>query len=60
MSKGIHLTMTQQFDIERMTRTIDATMDPTQLRVIAKQLLQAWQHQRAATDWVIRQQSMGT
>ena len=56
MSKGISISMTQQFELERMNRAIDATADPHQLQAIAKQLLQAWQSQRAATDWVIRQQ----
>ena len=55
MTKGISLSITQQFELERMNRAIDATADPHQLQTIAKQLLQAWQSQRAATDWVIRQ-----
>ena len=59
MNKGIALTMTQQFEMERINRAIDATADPEQLQSIAKQLLQAWQSQRAATDWVIRQQMEG-
>tara|TARA_B100001939_G_scaffold326800_1_gene320579 strand:- start:373 stop:555 length:183 start_codon:yes stop_codon:yes gene_type:complete len=56
MSNGISMSMTQQFELERMNRAIDSTADPHQLQTIAKQLLQAWQSQRAATDWVIRQQ----
>ena len=59
MNKGIALTMTQQFEMERINRAIDSTADPEQLQKIAKQLLQAWQSQRAATDWVIRQQAEG-
>ena len=59
MNKGIALTMTQQFEMERINRAIDSTADPEQLQNIAKQLLQAWQSQRAATDWVIRQQMEG-
>ena len=51
--------MTQQFEMERINRAIDSTADPEQLQNIAKQLLQAWQSQRAATDWVIRQQMEG-
>ena len=50
------MSITQQFELERMNRAIEATADPQQLKIIAKQLLQAWQSQRAATDWVIRQQ----
>ena len=59
MNKGIALTMTQQFEMERINRAIDSTADPEQLQNIAKQLLQAWQSHRAATDWVIRQQMEG-
>jgi hypothetical protein len=47
------LTTTQQFESERMSRAIDATNDPAVLRGLAKQLLQAWQSQRAATRWVM-------
>jgi hypothetical protein len=47
--------VTQQFDVERMNRAIESTLDPQQLQVLAKQLLQAWHSQRAATAWVTRQ-----
>ena len=53
------LSVGQQFEIERLSRAIDATADPEALKTIAKQLLQAWQTQRAATNWVIGQQ-LGT
>ena len=33
-----------------------ATGDPQALRGLAKQLLQAWHSQKAATQWVMRQQ----
>ena len=46
----------QQFEIERFNRAIDATADPEQLRHLAKQLLQAWHTQKAATQWVMAQQ----
>ena len=55
MPDGIQLTISQQFEQERLTRAIESTMDPVQLQTLAKQLLQAWQSQRAATTWVIRQ-----
>lgn len=48
--------MGQQFEIERFSRAIDATADPEALKAIAKQLLQAWHTQKAATNWVIGQQ----
>ena len=55
MEKSISLSVTQQFDLERMNRAIESTLDPQQLQVLAKQLLQAWHSQRAATVWVTRQ-----
>jgi hypothetical protein len=55
-STGIELSVGQQFEIERFSRIIDATVDPDQLRQVAKQLLQAWHTQKAATNWVISQQ----
>lgn len=53
----IELTTGQQFEIERLSRAIDATADTGELRILAKQLLQAWQTQKAATEWLIRQQA---
>jgi hypothetical protein len=57
MAMSIELTTGQQFEIERFSRAIDATADPEQLRVLAKQLLQAWHTQKAATHWAISQQT---
>lgn len=59
MNAPIELTTGQQFEIERLSRVIDATADPEQLRQVAKQLLRAWQTQKAATNWIIRQQGGG-
>ncbi len=56
MSEPLALTLGQQFELERLTRVIDSTGDAQSLRGIAKQLLQAWQTQKAATEWVMRQQ----
>lgn len=53
----IELTTGQQFEIECFSRAIDATVDPEELRRLAKQLLRAWHTQKAATDWMIRQQA---
>ena len=53
--KTTSLSVAQQFDVERMNRAIEATLDAQQLRVLAKQLLNAWHSQRAATAWVTRQ-----
>ena len=56
MSNTSELSVGQQFEIERFNRAIDATADPDQLRTLAKQLLQAWHTQKAATQWVLTQQ----
>ena len=55
MEKAIGLSVSQQFDVERLNRAIESTIDLQQLQVLAKQLLQAWHSQRAATVWVKRQ-----
>ncbi|QEY32947.1 hypothetical protein EVJ50_12650 [Synechococcus sp. RSCCF101] len=55
-SDAIALTLGQKFEVERMTRAIDATLDANRLQEIAKQLLMAWQTQKAATQWVVQQQ----
>ena len=55
MEKLVNLSVSQQFDVERMNRAIESTIDPQQLQVLAKQLLQAWHSQRAATVWITRQ-----
>ncbi|MGB5134039.1 MAG: hypothetical protein WBN89_02570 [Prochlorococcaceae cyanobacterium] len=56
MDQSIELTVSQRFEIERFSRAIDGTADPQALRDIAKKLLQAWQTQKAATNWAISQQ----
>ena len=60
MEWKIELSMGQQFEIERFNRVIDATADASQLRDLAKQLLQAWHTQRAATTWVMQQQGISS
>jgi hypothetical protein len=57
MTAPIELSVGQQFEIERFSRAIDSTADPGELRNLAKQLLQAWHTQKAATNWVIAQQA---
>ncbi len=56
MGESIEISVSQRFEIERFSRAIDGTADPAALRHIAKQLLQAWQTQKAATTWAISQQ----
>ena len=51
MSSTQSLSVGQQFEVERFSRAIDATADPEQLKALAKQLLQAWHTQKAATEW---------
>jgi hypothetical protein len=53
MSEPLALTLGQKFELERMSRAIDATTDPQVLRGLAKQLLEAWHSQKAATQWVM-------
>jgi len=55
MNVPIQLSTGQQFEIERLSRIIDATVDPEELRQVSKQLLRAWHTQKAATNWLIRQ-----
>ena len=56
MTEPLSLSLDQEFELERMNRAIEATDDPRALQTLAKQLLQAWHSQKAATQWVMRQQ----
>ena len=58
VEESISLSVTQRFDVERMNRAIESTVDAQQLQVLAKQLLQAWHSQRAATVWITRQREV--
>ena len=51
----LELSLTQQFEITRFSRVIEETTDVPTLQKIAKELLQAWQTQRATTLWVMRE-----
>ena len=55
MNGSIQLTIEQRFQIEQFNRTLETTTDPDQLRQLARQLMTAWQTQKAATSWVMRQ-----
>jgi hypothetical protein len=59
MTEPLTLSLGQQFELERMNRAIDATADLEALQGLAKQLLMAWHSQKAATQWVMRQQLDG-
>lgn len=52
---SMELTITQQFEMERMNRIIDNTRDIEELKKVTKQLHTAWQMQKAATLWAYRQ-----
>jgi hypothetical protein len=54
MTQPMALSMAQEFELERMTRTIDGTSDPETLRNLAKLLLKSWHTQKAATEWMMR------
>ena len=56
MHEPLALTLGQKFELERMNRAIDDMADLQALQGVAKQLLHAWQSQKAATQWVMRQQ----
>ena len=56
MSEPLTLSLGQKFEMERMSRAIDSTLDIQTLQGLAKQLLQAWHSQKAATQWMMRQQ----
>jgi hypothetical protein len=56
---SIKITASQQFEIERFSRVIDATEDVPALRSIAKSLLSAWMIQRSATIWAFGQSLPG-
>jgi hypothetical protein len=51
----IQLTTSQQFEIERFKRVIDEAQDVAALQKISKELLQAWQLQKAAAVWAFSQ-----
>jgi len=55
MNGSIQLSTEQQFQIEQFNRALDTTQDADQLRQLAKQLMQAWQTQKAPTSWIMRQ-----
>lgn len=55
MNEPLQLTLGQEFELEQMTRLIDATGDPQDLRTVCKKLLLAWHTQKAVTEWMMRQ-----
>lgn len=51
----LELSLAQQFEVNRFSRVIDETTDVPTLQRIAKELLQAWQSQKAVTTWVMKE-----
>jgi hypothetical protein len=59
MIDPIELSISQQFEMERMDRAIDSTDDVEVLRDLAKTLLKAWMTQKASCVWVMKN-NLGT
>ena len=51
----IELSFNQNFELEKLKRSIDTVTDVKELREMAKSLASLWMTQRAAVNWVIRQ-----
>jgi hypothetical protein len=52
-TEELTLSMSQNFEIERMNRAIDNEVNIETLKSLTKQLLRAWHCQKAATVWVM-------
>jgi len=52
---SIEVTLSQQFELDKMNRTIEACQNVDDLKKIAKLFAQAWVNQKAATNWAMRQ-----
>jgi hypothetical protein len=50
---AISLSISQQFEAERMNRVIDSCSDVVALRALAKQCFTAWQTQKAAAQAIL-------
>lgn len=49
------LSMSQEFQTEYYSRQLDNIKDPDTLRKAAKLMLVSYQRQRAATQWLLKQ-----
>lgn len=47
--------MTQSFELEKALRTIDSCENIEELKSLCKTLAQGWFSQKAATQWVMKQ-----
>lgn len=59
MIDPIELSISQQFELERMERAIDSAEDVEVLRELAKQAFRAWMVQKASCIWVMKN-NLGT
>lgn len=55
MSNPLELSLSDSFNRERFTRSINACNDVKDLQALAVLLLNSWLAQKAATQWTIRQ-----
>ena len=53
----ISKSMTQQFEMAKLSREIDAIDDLATAKEFAKGLLQLWKQQEAVTRWAIKEAS---
>ena len=51
----LKLSLNQEFELEHYRRVIRNTEDLAALKSLAETLLQAWHTQKAATQWMMRQ-----
>lgn len=53
--KDLDLTLTQQFELNKMSRMIESASSVSQLKDLSMKLLKAWYVQKAAVAFVMRQ-----
>jgi hypothetical protein len=51
----LELTISQKFELERSMRAIDSCNNLDELRKVAKSLAESWMIQKAATNWIMKQ-----
>lgn len=53
VAQAISLSMEQMFEREQLWRSIDTLTGITELRELAKQMLDHWSELKAASDWIM-------
>lgn len=56
--KDLELSLSQQFELNKMTRMIESCNDPSKLKELSNKLLKAWFVQKAAVAFVMKQKLM--